>query len=228
MESNQFYKLDNPAWHALNETHHHWAYTIDGLNLYPQHICPFGGIDEAADVDQIPKEYIAAEQEFFIIGNQPKLSNNFILQKELVCLQMVTKQTPNIAFSKTIIPLTEEWIPSLHQLVNLVQPGYFKPQTHLMGTYWGMVENDQLIAVTGERMQLHHFTEISAVVTHPHYQRQGLAKQLVAHAVQQNLKQYKIPFLHVLDSNIGAIQLYEQLGFYTRRKISFWLIKRLA
>jgi predicted GNAT family acetyltransferase len=37
----------------------------------------------------------------------------------------------------------------------------------------------------------------------------------------------KIPYLHVAESNIGAIKLYEKLGFATRRKISFWNLKTI-
>jgi len=36
----------------------------------------------------------------------------------------------------------------------------------------------------------------------------------------------KTPYLHVVESNIGAIGLYEKLGFVTRRKMSFWNISK--
>ncbi|MEZ4957421.1 MAG: GNAT family N-acetyltransferase [Saprospiraceae bacterium] len=71
------------------------------------------------------------------------------------------------------------------------------------------------------------FTEVSAVVTHPEHTGKGYAKQLIKHATDQIFKENKIPYLHVAESNIGAIKLYESWGFSERRKISFWnLIKR--
>jgi len=63
---------------------------------------------------------------------------------------------------------------------------------------------------------------VSAVVTHPDFVGRGFAKQLVAHSVNKIFDQGKLPFLHVTESNVAAIGLYEKLGFRTRRKISFW------
>ena len=54
-------------------------------------------------------------------------------------------------------------------LINLVQPGYFLPGTKMMGDYYGIWQNGELVAVTGERMRMHGLTEISAVVTHPDF-----------------------------------------------------------
>jgi predicted GNAT family acetyltransferase len=71
-------------------------------------------------------------------------------------------------------------------------------------------------------MKMNDFTEVSAVVTHPFYTGKGFAKQLVAHTANAIFDENKIPYLHVAETNFGAIGLYEKLGFRTRRKISFW------
>jgi predicted GNAT family acetyltransferase len=83
-----------------------------------------------------------------------------------------------------------------------------------------------LVAVTGERMKMESYTEVSAVVTHPEYTGRGFAKQLVAHTVNQIFNENKTPFLHVAESNVFAINLYKKLKFKRRRKISFWNIER--
>jgi predicted GNAT family acetyltransferase len=113
----------------------------------------------------------------------------------------------------------------LLNLVNLVQPGYFKNRTVDLGKYFGIYKDNKLLAVTGERMKMNEFTEISAVVTHPEHTGNGYAKQLIKYATDQVFNENKIPYLHVAESNIGAIKLYEKLGFTTRRKISFWNLK---
>lgn len=107
-------------------------------------------------------------------------------------------------------------------LVNLVQPGYFKSKTHLLGDYYGIFKGDALAAVTGERMKMNNFTEVSAVVTHPGHTGKGYAKQLVAYTVNKIFAEGKIPYLHVAEANTAGIRLYEKLGFRIRRKISFW------
>ena len=70
-------------------------------------------------------------------------------------------------------------------------------------------------------MQMNHFIEVSAVVTHPDYTRQGMAKELVAHVAQKILEKGKTPILHVAEENVGAIKLYEKLGFTSIRKMTW-------
>jgi predicted GNAT family acetyltransferase len=112
----------------------------------------------------------------------------------------------------------------LYQLINHVQPGYFKEKTPLLGNYYGIFKGQQLVAVAGERMKMDHFTEVSAIVTHPGHTGRGYAKQLIQCCANQILKEQKTPYLHVTETNTHAIRLYENMGFRTRRKISFWKI----
>ena len=66
------------------------------------------------------------------------------------------------------------------------------------------------------------YTEVSAVVTHPAHTGKGYAKKLVAYTANKIFAENKIPYLHVAETNTGAVALYEKIGFVTRRKISFW------
>ena len=66
------------------------------------------------------------------------------------------------------------------------------------------------------------YTELSAIITHPAHTGKGYAKQLITYASNNIFDQDKIPFLHVANSNIGAIGLYEKLGFRTRQEMNFW------
>jgi predicted GNAT family acetyltransferase len=127
-----------------------------------------------------------------------------------------------INIGEKIIELDDTWAEALSSLVNEVQPGYFKKKTNLMGNYFGVIKEGKLVAVTGERMKMNGFTEVSAVVTHPLYTGKGFAKQLVAHTVNKIFDENKTPYLHVAETNFDAIRLYEKLGFKTRRKMSFW------
>ena len=139
---------------------------------------------------------------------------------------MICSSPIKIEYTENIIGLNESHQKQLFDLVNLVQPGYFKEGTSLMGNYYGVFKNDQLVAVTGERMKMYGFTEISAVVTHPDFTGKGFAKQLVAYTVNKIFEENIIPYLHVAESNISAVTLYERSGFTTRRKISFWMMKK--
>jgi len=223
-----FEKLNNPAWHSLNETHSSFAIGNNEIKFYQPAICSFGGINsENPDLISFLKIHSQLTS-FFIIGERPPTSSDLVIEKELICLQMICQAPIKSEYTEKIIRLNNTHNKQLSDLVNLVQPGYFEKDTALMGDYFGIFKDDQLIAVTGERMKMFGFTEISAVVTHPGFTGKGFAKQLVAFTTNKNFEQNIATYLHVAETNINAIRLYEKLGFTTRRKISFWKMKKMS
>ncbi|RTZ10898.1 GNAT family N-acetyltransferase [Flavobacterium sp. GSP27] len=219
-------KLDNPVWFSLLETHQNFAMNFGNIKFYPPDYCPFGGFEKGDAIAKSIDKYAAMVDKFFIVGEKPEFSNLLTINKELVCLQMIVYNPIDILINDRIIQLTDEHIDALYALVNLVQPGYFKKKTALLGNYYGIFKNNKLVAVSGERMQMNDFIEVSAVVTHPNHTGKGYAKQLVAHTVNEIFNQNKIPYLHVIEDNSTAITLYQKLGFTIRQKISFWYITR--
>ncbi|WP_291285218.1 GNAT family N-acetyltransferase [Flavobacterium sp.] len=219
-------KLDNPVWHSLSESHSAFALDYDGTKFYNPEYCPFGGFIKPESTLKATKQYASLSDSFFIVGEKPEIADSLKIVKELVCLQMVVPDKIQLAVDTEIVKLTENHNAELLQLVNLVQPGYFKTKTPLLGNYYGIFKGPQLVAVTGGRMKMNDFTEVSAIITHPDHTGKGYAKQLITAVVNSILDDNKTPFLHVVESNIGAISLYEKLGFKTRRKISFWNISK--
>lgn len=217
-------KLDNPVWNSLCETHQNFAVNYADIKFYNPEYCPFGGFDKSQNISKQIDSYSELVDNFFVVGNKPELSKHVEIKKELICLQMIIEDNINIEVKEEVTTITKQHVDALFQLINLVQPGYFKEKTNMLGDYFGIFKNGQLVAVTGERMRMNDFVEVSAIVTHPNYVGQGYAKQLISHAVNNIFDKNKIPYLHVLESNIGAIKLYEKLGFTTRRKMSFWNI----
>ena len=224
MHSKDDEKLDNPVWYSLSETHQCFAIDYDSIKFYHPDYCPFGGFKQIENISMPISEYAALADNFYIVGEKPSLSNPLKINNELVCIQMVLDHKIQTDIKEVIVELGKEYNDDLFQLVNSVQPGYFKKQTPLLGHYYGILKNNELIAVTGERMQMDQYVEVSAVVTHPAHTGKGYAKQLIAYNVNRIFDQKKIPYLHVAETNTGAIQLYEKSGFQTRRKISFWHI----
>lgn len=224
MKTTDKHPLDNPVWNALAETHQEFAIAYEGTKFYNPEYCPFGGFVKPENTADAIKQYAALTENFFIVGEKPLLSDSLKINKELICLQMVIDQKIDLPVDLEIVKLTAANNEALCELVNLVQPGYFKNKTFLLGDYFGIFKEGQLVAITGERMKMNDFTELSAIITHPDHTGNGYAKQLITHCVNAVFDQHKIPFLHVLESNTGAIYLYEKLGFVTRRKISFWNI----
>lgn len=224
MKTTDEHILDNPAWNALSETHLEFAIDYDGVKFYNPEYCPFGGFVKLENTADAIKQYSALTENFFIVGEKPVLPDSLKINKELICLQMVIAQKIDLPIDLEIVKLTAANNEALCELVNLVQPGYFKNKTFLLGDYFGIFKEGQLVAITGERMKMNNFTEVSAIITHPDHTGKGYAKQLITHVVNAIFDQHKIPFLHVTESNTGAIYLYEKLGFVTRRKMSLWNI----
>ena len=217
-------KLDNPVWYSLSENHQEFAIEYGDTKFYHPDFGPFGGFTALENTGITTKEYSALIDNFFVVGEKPEIDSSLKISKELVCLQMVINEKIQLPIDVEIVKLTADHNEILCDLVNLVQPGYFKNKTIFLGDYYGIFKDNQLIAITGERMKMNAFTEVSAIITHPDHTGKGYAKQLITHVVNAIFDQGKIPFLHVAETNLGAIALYEKLGFTTRRKMSFWNI----
>jgi predicted GNAT family acetyltransferase len=216
--------LDNPVWHSLSETHQAFVINEGNAKFYQPEYCPFGGLISSEQAQVAIAHYASMVISFYIVGEQPALPPHLKIKTELVCYQMICHDWIKSEASGSIRKLVEIDGPRLYELVNRVQPGYFRPETNKLGDYYGIFKNGELIAAAGERMKMNNFTEVSAVVTDPRHTGKGYASQLIAHTVNTILDQGKTPCLHVAETNHHAVRLYQKLGFIVRRKISFWNI----
>lgn len=216
-------KLDSPVWNSLKETHANVVIDYNNLKFYNPEYCPFGSFTNAQNTTTNIEKYSQLSSNFFIVGNKPELNNSKFKVKLLVCNQMILKNKINIETTQKIVHLQSKIEKQeLFDLVNLVQPGYYRMKTAELGNYYGIYKENKLIAAAGERMKMDSFTEISAVVTHPEHTGSGYAKQLISHTTNLVFEENKIPYLHVSSANLPAIGLYEKLGFVTRKKVNFW------
>lgn len=186
-------KLDNPVWFSLEETHKNFAINYQVVKFYHPDYCAFGGFINTDKTAIGIDEYAKLTNNFYVVGNKPIFTNRIQINKELVCNQMLLDRLINIEITEQIIELqTINHKADLFNLVNFVQPGYFKNNTVDLGNYYGIYKQDKLVAVTGERMKMNNYTELSAVVTHPEHTGKGYAKQLLCYASNKNLTKTKL------------------------------------
>jgi ribosomal protein S18 acetylase RimI-like enzyme len=225
--------LDNMIWNALI-TGNKSLGVIHGdvAHFYPD-IAPFAGMKELTkeNSDQLhallPADRRVAVSYFGELGWD---KSKWEILRHMDCCQMVYEQ-PVSSFvtgqTGLIQALTDEHIPQMLELTRLTKPGPFFERTILFGNYVGIFKNEQLVAMTGQRMHPAPYLEVSAVCTHPDHRGQGYAKALMLYVMKGILDQSFIPFLHVLSDNTGAIRLYESIGFRTRTRLFIDMLKRV-
>lgn len=120
-----------------------------------------------------------------------------------------------------LVRLGPDDVPAMRELVARTRPGPFGPRTVELGTYLGVVEDGELVAMAGERLHPPGYSEISAVCTTPSCRGRGLASRLVRALVADIRARGEIPFLHAAADNVAAIRLYEELGFRLRARPHF-------
>ena len=219
-------KLNSPVWHSLNETHQPFKMELSGMFFYSPAYCIFGAALNNNTVKGI-EDYARISERLFIVGERPNHSPELGLKKVLVCDQLLLRKPIDIEIKESIVPLTQSQQKSdLYHLVQEVQPGYFRPKIADLGRYFGIYKKGVLVAATGERMKMNAFTEISAIVTHPHHRGKSYATQLIKQSTDLIFAENKLPYLHVAESNTPAIRLYKNLGFTERKKIRFWLFTK--
>jgi predicted GNAT family acetyltransferase len=125
-----------------------------------------------------------------------------------------------------IIELGDPDSPEMMELTALTKPGPFGKRTHQLGTYLGIRRDGKLVAMTGERLKIPGYTEVSAVCTHPEHTGHGYARILMAEVMRRICSRGETPLLHVRGDNMRAIELYERLGFSQRVLLHFAVLRK--
>jgi ribosomal protein S18 acetylase RimI-like enzyme len=221
--------LDNPVWSALNTAQAGFALGTDRAKRYKPEVLPFVGFAPEAEA-LLVDPFITTGENFYIVGRLPRLPENWTLEFELPCAQLLAPEDLRALppITEELITLREEDKEEMYRLITGVQPGYYHPDTRQLGNYYGLRKEGKLVAMAGERIRISGFSEISAVCTLPGYTGRGYAQQLMARVCNRQAAAGVRSFLHVSKANERALRLYEHLGFRHRRDISFWRIKKIS
>jgi ribosomal protein S18 acetylase RimI-like enzyme len=221
----------NPAWHALQSQHRHFAQSAGDACRYPADVAPFAAVAQpTANALRQLHSLLALGESVWLVGETypriPELSSNETLE----CLQMVLPPEVPVpdatAVSEKIVPLSNAHASEMVALTDIAFPGFFRPRTCAMGTYFGIRSAGELIAMSGERLKLDGYSEISGVCTHPAHRGQGLAAALIWQVARHQRKEGVASFLHVSTSNRRAIHLYHHMGFQTAGTVQLHRISR--
>jgi ribosomal protein S18 acetylase RimI-like enzyme len=220
--------LDNPIWHALSTQQERFAQGTSLARRYVSDIAPFGAVvaNNKEAFDSLAS-LIAPREVVVLMGGYPE-ENIWKFLRQFSVIQMVYDgpliEPPQSSLA--LSPLSSSDVPAMLELVEKTHPGPFMPRTIELGCYISIWQDGQLAAMAGERFHVSGYHEISAVCTHPNFQKRGYARQLILQLIHKIQSEGDIPFLHVVPENKGAIALYEALGFKQRIEIPLYALKR--
>lgn len=224
-----FRQLDNFVFNALVSGDSHLSFGTGHVKYFDKEVSPFIGFNDENinGFDELHMLLPAGRNVLHATRNQLSEPPGWKLFAEIKGTQFVLSTKKE--FSKMHIQpvaLNISHVDEMVTLATLTKPGPFNTRTIEFGNYHGIFESGRLVAMTGQRMHVYHFTEVSAVCTHPDYTGKGYAGMLLNHQLDLILGNGQHPFLHVRSDNERAISLYERAGFRANGPMNFYFLKR--
>jgi ribosomal protein S18 acetylase RimI-like enzyme len=234
--------LDNPIWNALITGNAALAEGDDEVKFFPADVAPFVGLREI-NPHHLAQLYerVAPDRVVAIVAPTPiAIPAGWKVVLPVKALQMVYEPPPHasaqapasapqtVRAEPELVPLSDQHIPAMLELTALTNPGPFYQRTILFGSYTGIFDGTELVAMAGFRMHPGDFIEVSAVCTRPSHLGRGYARTLITHLIGKIVARNCTPFLHVRADNKRAIEVYRQLGFITRHGMAINFIKKKA
>lgn len=222
--------LDRPVWAALSVRQSRFARGGGFAKRFDPDITPFAAArDETADSIKALGELVRDADDYVVLLQVDAVSvpDTLYADFEAPGVQMVkSRAVERPDHAHDIVPLGPADAPEMLALARLTEPGPFMLRTRELGSFWGVKLEGRLAAMAGERMMLDGHTEVSGVCTHPDFRGRGLAAALSRHVTAQIEARGETPFLHAYADNVGAIRLYESLGFQVRLYVNVAVLKR--
>jgi ribosomal protein S18 acetylase RimI-like enzyme len=221
--------LDNPVYHALLSGDKHLSFGNEQVKFFDEAVSPFAGFEEGykKGFEDLYALLPEGRKILYAIPSLITQPAGWQIQHEIKGLQFIYEaDSGNKTEFPNVISLSEIHVEQMVQLAKLTKPGPFGSGTINFGSYFGIFDNEKLVAMTGQRLHVANCTEISAVCTHPNYLGKGYAYTLLQHQLQLILQKNQQPFLHVREDNQRAIALYHRLGFTISRPMNFYFMKR--
>ncbi|HEU4842826.1 MAG TPA: GNAT family N-acetyltransferase [Burkholderiaceae bacterium] len=208
-------QLNNIFWHALSGPQAQFASGAGAARRYAAGFSPIiaFAVPEQPDFAALAP-FCAPGERFYCAGWSGSAPDGWRVEVEATMVCMVWNgPLPAADEAPDAIALGPEHVDQAVALAALTRPGPFGPRTIELGDYYGYVDGSRLVAMAGERTCARGLREISGVCTHPDYQGRGLARRLMHKLIRRHMLRDEQSYLHVMQANEAAHQLYLRMGF---------------
>lgn len=224
--------LENVIWHALTTRQAHFADACGEARRFMREVTLLSAFRESGDESYASLAQLAGPNgtTALFLDHPYELRSGWEVISTAPLLQMVCEDgvgRPEDDDPLTVTALGTQDSADMIELTSLTKPGPFGKRTHELGNYLGIRKHGKLIAMSGERLKVPGYTEVSAVCTHPEHTGNGYAAALMLEVMRRIRERGEVPFLHVRGDNTRAIELYERLGFCTRKSGYYAVLRRV-
>ena len=222
--------LDNPVFNALSSGDSHLGTGTENVKYFDKEVSPYAGFKEDYKKGFEDLHQFLPSGRNILYATRKKISEpkGWKILVAIEGLQFVFESGKSIVLNEIeLVPLGRNHVDEMIALAKLTKPGPFDRRTIEFGNYFGIFENENLVAMTGQRLHVPGFSEVSAVCTHPLHIGKGYAGILLAHQIDIIIKSGQQPFLHVRSDNVRAIYLYEKAGFKVNGPMNFYFLKKV-
>ena len=222
--------LDRPIWSALNGPQRGLAVSEGQARRFPADIGPLSALQEQGDAAYDSLRVLAGDGAVVQFLEEPwRPRAGWSVARDGQMDQMVwteeVRLRQEMPATAELRELKDEDAPEMLALAKLTEPGPFGTKTHTLGRFFGIFEAGVLVAMTGQRLHIPGFTELSAVCTHPEARGRGYSRVLMAQVMEDVLSRGETPMLHVFSANAPAIRVYRSMGFTCRRNLHLVVLK---
>lgn len=221
--------LDNPIWQALTTCQAHFAKSSGTARKFLPDISLLAGFEQPTQqgYESLASVLERGERAGLFLQSPPAPSPKWKIILSIPLLQMIHEKSQPAESKQIFVQLAAADVPEMLALTQLTKPGPFNQRTHEMGDYFGIRKDGKLVAMSGERLRLPGFSEISAVCTRPDHLGQGHASALMSLLIERIRSRGETPFLHVRPDNTRAIAVYERLGFSKRALLQYAILESI-
>jgi GNAT superfamily N-acetyltransferase len=212
--------LRNPFYSALLTRQGRMGERIGKAYRYKPEVLPFAAVEHAGEY--VDAATLRRDTDTNFCGVIPSIDPETPDVVRASCLQMAWQSPSEFKLPAAIEGESELGAadaPAMMELTQVAFPGYFRPETYKLGRYVGIRVDGQLVAMAGHRTRMPGLREISGVCTRPGHTGHGYAQHLIQRLLIPTPRE--LPYLHVLSTNVRAIQIYEKLGFVTTAEVPF-------